>query len=162
MAFIPKPPPTSGFVTRISLSDRPNILANCAFCDQTPCPFTHRCNRPSSISAQQPRGSIELQITRLSEISKLTTWAALTFTASICTLSPKAHSKATLFGAASCKIGPPGCNARCTGRSSTSNSIISAATRACAYVSAKTMATGSPTKRTLSLASKNRSVFGAN
>ena len=63
---MPKPPPTSGLVTRTAASSSPNALAIQPFMPQTPCPPKARCSRSPSHSAKAPRGSIELTMMRLS------------------------------------------------------------------------------------------------
>ena len=156
MAFIPNPPPTSGLVTRTASGGRPSIRASSFFCVQTPCPFTQRCSRAPSHSAQAPRGSIGFTITRLWITSSRTRCAAPASAAAVPASCPIPKSKHRLPGASGWIASPPGSSESETGRSSMSKVIASAASRAASRLSATISATASPTNRTRPSASTGR------
>ena len=73
---MPKPPPTSGVVTRTAALSSPMVRASSSRRPQTPWPEKATCSRAPSHSAKQPRGSIGIAFARLSTSSRRVVCAA--------------------------------------------------------------------------------------
>ncbi len=159
----PKPPPTSGAMTRTLCSGMPSTKAHmssrctCGFCE-----VTHSVSSPvaSSKRATQARGSMALATSRWLTMRFFTVTAAPLKAASVAAASPSSHLKATLPGAPSCTCGGAGRGgaARCRSPTAAAPSrprTFSAASMAAAWLSAMTTATGSPTWRAASLAERH-------
>ena len=145
---MPKPPPTSGVVTRTAALSSPRFRASSSRSPQTPCPEKATCSRSPSHSAKQPRGSIGIAFARLSTRSSRVVCAAAAKARSTAASSPCAQSKARFSAACAWMAGPPMAVARCAGSSSRSKSISSAASSPASRLSASTIAIASPAKRT--------------
>ena len=102
--MLPKPPPTSGAITRTLCSGIPRTKAvmssrwTCGFCE-----VTHSVRSPVAASkrATHARGSIALATRRWFTMRFLTVTAAVLNAASTAAASPICHLKATLAGATS-------------------------------------------------------------
>ena len=111
---MPKPPPTSGVMTRnLSAASWNTCALIASLTSQPPCVLVDSVQRPAaaSYSASATRASIEATTTRLLTMRTFVTRSACANSASVLARSPISQSNAWFPGTSGQTSGAPGCNA---------------------------------------------------
>ena len=107
---MPKPPPTSGVMTRKFAGSVLKTAPIRVLISQPPCVLAYSVQRPEagSKSAIEARASIDATMTRLFTTVSRVTCAAVANSASVAALSPIPQSNTTLFATSGHTSGAPG------------------------------------------------------
>ncbi len=158
-SLAPKPPPTSGAITRIASVPRPVTSASAARTPKGVCVVDQWVSRPSSPqAAAAARTSSGQGARRWLTMSRLTTTSQPSKNDG--SSSPPTEAATLVPASGKSSTSPSSASLGCTtgGSGSYSTSISSVASTACSRDSATTTATGSPTKRTMPVASIGRAI----